>query len=65
MLIKNVVLGTDDLIKFCPSTEICSNYFESLHSQQLEHANYEYNIRRHGLEGSRDHWLRMSIGCKI
>ena len=30
----------------------------------MEHANYEY-ITRHGVERSRDSWLRMIIGCKI
>ena len=30
----------------------------------MEHANYEYNTQ-HGLERSRDYWLRMIIGCKI
>ena len=50
--------------KFCPSTEICSDFYEILHSQQMEHANYEYNTS-HGLERSRDYWLRMIIGFKI
>ena len=30
----------------------------------IEHANYQYKTR-HGLESSRDYWLRMIIGCKI
>ena len=29
--------------KFCPKTEMCSNLYESLHLEQIEHANYEYN----------------------
>ena len=29
--------------KFCPKTEMCSNFYESLHLEQIEHANYEYN----------------------
>ena len=33
------------------------------HSQQTEHANYEYNTR-HCLERSSDYWLRMIIGSE-
>ena len=47
-----MVLGTDDLdpklyirAKFCPSTEIGSDFYEIWHSQQMEHANYEYTTR--------------------
>ena len=50
--------------KFGPKTEIFSNFYEIWHSQQIEHANYEYNTRQ-CLERSRDYWLRMIIGCKI
>ena len=71
MLIMNMVLGTDDLdpklyirAKFCPSTEIGSDFYEMWHSQQMEHANYEYTTRI-CLERWRDYWLRMIIGCKI
>ena len=31
--------------KFGPNTEICSNFYEIWHSQQMEHANCEYNTR--------------------
>ena len=41
-----------------------SNFHEIWHLEQEEHANYEYDTR-HGLELSRDYWLRMIIGCKI
>ena len=52
-----------------PNTEICSDFYEIWHSQQLQHANYEYNARQ-CLERSRDYWLKMLIGsewlgCKI
>ena len=50
--------------QFCSNTEICSDFYEIWHSQQMEHANYEYNIR-HVLERLRDYWLRMIVGCKI
>ena len=36
-----------------PKTEICSNFCKIWHSQQAEHANYEYNTRQY-LERSRD-----------
>ena len=39
--------------KFCPNTEIWFDFYEIWDSQQLEHANYEYNTR-HGLVRSRD-----------
>ena len=51
-------------LRFGQNTEICSDFYEIWHSQQMEHANYEYNSR-HGLERLRDYWLRMIIGCKI
>ena len=41
-------------------TEICSNFYEIWHSQQIEHANYEYNTRQ-CLERLRDYWLKMII----
>ena len=41
-----------------------SNFHEIWHLEQEEHANYEYDTR-HGLELSRDYWLRMITGCKI
>ena len=41
-----------------------SNFHEIWHLEQEEHANYEYDTR-HGLDLSRDYWLRMIIGCKI
>ena len=53
-----------DSDKVCPSTEICSDFYELLHSQQLEHANYEYNTRD-GLERSCDYCLRTVLDCKI
>ena len=53
-----------DLGKFSPSSEIVSNFYEIWLSQKMEHAYYEYNTQ-HGLERSRDYWLRMIIGCKI
>ena len=33
-----------DLGKFGTNTEICSNFYEIWHSQQIEETNYEYNI---------------------
>ena len=50
--------------KISPNTEICSNFCKIWHSQQAEHANYEYNTRQY-LERSRDWWLRMITGCEI
>ena len=44
--------------KFGPKTETCSNFYEIWHSQQIEHANYEYNTRQ-CLERSRDYWHKM------
>ena len=51
MLIINILIGIDDLdqnykfAKFGPKTEVFSNFYEIWHSQQIEHANYEYNTR--------------------
>ena len=50
--------------KLDPNIEIYSDFYQIWHSQQIEHANYEYNTRQ-CLERSRDYWLRMIIGCKI
>ena len=44
--------------KFGPKTDILSNFCEIWHSQQMEHAYYEYNTRQ-CLEYSRDYWLRI------
>ena len=44
--------------KFGPKTDILSNFCEIWHSQQIEHAYYEYNTRQ-CLEYSRDYWLRI------
>ena len=69
MLIINILTGIDDLdqnykfAKFGPKTEIFSNFYEIWHSQQIEHANYEYNTRQ-CLKCSRDYWLRMFIGSE-
>ena len=30
--------------KFGTNTEVCSNFYEIWHSQQIEETNYEYNI---------------------
>ena len=46
--------------KFGPKTEMCSNFYEIWHSQQIEHANYEYNTHQ-CLECSRYYWLRIII----
>ena len=49
MLIINILTGIDDLdpkLQICEfglKTEIFSNFYEIWHSQQIEHANYEYN----------------------
>ena len=52
-----------DWDKFCPNTEIGSDFYEIWHSQQ------KWNMlimnTRDGLERMRDYWLRMIIGCKI
>ena len=49
-----------DSDKFGPNTEICSDFYEIWHSQQIEHANY-YNTRQ-CLERSREYWVRTIIG---
>ena len=69
MLIINILIEIDDfqpklqISKFGPKTEIFSNFYEIWHSQQIEHANYEYNTRQ-CLERSRDYWLRMIVGSE-
>ena len=67
MLIINKIIGIDYLdpkfAKFGPETEICSNFYEIWHSQQIKYANYEYNTRQ-CLEGSHDYCLRMIIGTE-
>ena len=50
-------------VKFDPKTEMCSNFYEILYSQQIEHANYEYNTRQ-CLERSFDYWPRIIIGSE-
>ena len=40
--------------KFGPETEICSDFYEIWHSQQIEHANYECNTCQ-CLKRSRDY----------
>ena len=49
--------------KFDPKTEIFLNFYEIWHSQQIEHANYEYHTFQY-LERSCDYWLRMIIGSE-
>ena len=51
-------------LKFGPKTEMCSDFYEIWHSQQIEHANYQYNTRQ-CLERYHDYRLRMIVGCKI
>ena len=50
-------------VEFVPNTEICSNFYEIWHSQQIEHAYYEYNTSQ-CLERSRDYRLRMIVASK-
>ena len=52
-----------DLGKFGPNTEICSDFYEIWHSQQIKHTYYEYNTC-HCLERSHDYRLRMIVGSK-
>ena len=40
------------------------DFYEIWHSEQIEHAHYEYNTRQ-CLERLRDYWLRMIIDIKI
>ena len=53
MIIVNNFIGIDELYPKLQIFEICSDFYEIWHSQQIEHANYEYNTR-HCLERSRD-----------
>ena len=52
MLIINILIGIDDLdpklqiCKIWSKTKIFSNFYEIWLSQQIEHANYEYNTRQ-------------------
>ena len=65
MLIINILLELTlnyKFAKFGPKTEIFSYFYEILHSQQIWHANHEYNTRQ-CLKRSRDYWFRMIIGC--
>ena len=41
ILTQNYRLG-----KFSPNTEICYDFNEIWHSQQIEHGNYKYNTRQ-------------------
>ena len=70
MLIMNIVPGIDGLIpklqiraNLVSTLEICSDSYKPWHSQQIEHANYEYNNRQ-CLERLRDYWLRIVIGSE-
>ena len=45
----------------CPNTEVCSDLYEIWHSQQIEHAYYEYNTRQ-CLERLHDYKHRMITG---
>ena len=38
--------SADLVSKFAQNTEICSDFYEIWHSQQIEHAYYEYNSRQ-------------------
>ena len=49
--------------KFGPKTDILSNFYEIWHSQQIEHAYYEYNTHQY-LERSHDYRLRRIIGLE-
>ena len=50
-------------VKLDPKTEMYSNFYEILYSQQIDHANYEHNTRQ-CLERSLDYWPRMIIGSE-
>ena len=75
MSIMNVLIGIDDLDwkveiseiidsgKFGPNTEICPDFYEIWHSQQMEHAYYEYNTRQ-CLKHSHGYRLRMIVGSE-
>ena len=75
MSIMNVLTGIDDLDwkveiseiidsgKFGPNTEICPDFYEIWHPQQMEHAYYDYNTRQ-CLKHSHDYRLRMIVGSE-
>ena len=52
-----------------PNTEICPDFSEIWHLQQIENANYEYNtcqcLELFVIIDTNDYRLRMIIGCKI
>ena len=49
MLTMNTLIGIDDLDpnyksgEFGPKTEMCFNFYETWHLEQIKHANYEYS----------------------
>ena len=45
------------------NTEICYNFYEIWHSQQMERSNYKYNTHKF-LKRWRDYWNRMIIGSE-
>ena len=49
--------------KFGLNTEICSNFYEIWHLQQIEHANEKYN-KHQCLERWCNYWRRMIIGSE-
>ena len=66
LMIMNIVLEIDDLdpkLQMRASLLPTQKFAPIWHSQQTEHANYEYNTR-HCLERSCDYWLRMIIGSE-
>ena len=64
-----MVLGIDiltqiiDSSKFGPNNEICSDFYEIWHSQQIEHAYYEYNTSQ-CLDRSHYYRFRKIIGSE-
>ena len=50
--------------KFGPNPKTCSDFYEIWPSQQIRHANYEYNTCQ-CLDLVCDYWLRVIIGCEI
>ena len=52
-----------DSVKFGLNTEICSNFYEIWHLQQIEHANEKYN-KHQCLERWCNYWRRMIIGSE-
>ena len=49
MLTMNTLIGIDDVDpnyksgEFGPKTEMCFNFYETQHLEQIKHANYEYS----------------------